>query len=89
MPLILLMKFAKRYFDIGAWKSPEPDGFHAGFYHDNWDIIGRDVTEVCLSVLNGSTSSEALNATHIVLIPKVKTQPQKRLLTLGRLVFVT
>ena len=49
-----------------------PDGFHAGFYKDNWGTVGSDVTGVCLRVLNGQESVSVLNDTHIVLIPRIK-----------------
>ena len=59
-------------FSMGAWKSPGPDGFHAGFFQENWDLVGADVTRTCLKVLNGHCSIRELNATYIVLIPKIK-----------------
>ena len=63
-------------FSMGAWKSPGPDGFHAGFFQENWDLVGADFTRTCLKVLNGLCSIQELNATYIVLIPKIKS-PKK------------
>lgn len=61
---------------MAFWKSLGLDGFHAGFYQENWELVGNDVTEVCLQVLNGQRSVHSINATHIVFIPKVKA-PRK------------
>ena len=35
-----------------SWKSPGPEGFHSGLYQKNWELVGADVTKVCLQVLN-------------------------------------
>lgn len=63
-------------FHMGAWKSPGPDGFHSGFYQKNWELVGADVTKVCLQVLNDHRSVNDLNYTFIVFILKVKV-PRK------------
>jgi hypothetical protein len=55
-------------------KAPEPDGFAADFYQQNWSTVGAEVCKVALHFLNGSKMEENLNATHIALIPK-KTAP--------------
>jgi len=52
-------------------KSPGPDGFSAGFYQQAWDTIGDEVSSSVLSFLNGSSFNQSINATNIVLIPKV------------------
>lgn len=61
-------------FGMAPWKSPGPDGFHAGFYQSNWDILGQKITDVCLHILNDGISIGALNSTYLVLIPKTKNQ---------------
>lgn len=63
-------------FVMGAWKSPGPDGLHAGFFQDNWDLVGSDIAEICLSILNGGKSIKPLNHTFVALIPKIKS-PKK------------
>lgn len=35
------------------WKAPGPDGLHAGFYQTYWGTVGKEVTELALSILNG------------------------------------
>ena len=57
-------------------KAPGPDGMSAIFFQKYWAIIGRDVTESVLYVLNGNGSTAEYNKTNIVLIPKTKA-PQR------------
>lgn len=47
-------------FSMSLWKAPSPDGFHAGFYQENWDVLGADVTNVCLNILNEGSSPSRL-----------------------------
>jgi hypothetical protein len=57
-------------------KAPGPDGMSAIFFQKYWAIIGRDVTETVLYVLNGNGSITEYHKTNIVLIPKTKA-PQR------------
>lgn len=58
-------------FQMGALKSPGLDGFSGLFYHKYWEIVRNLVHETSKDFRNGSVSLQALNQTHIVLIPKV------------------
>lgn len=58
-------------FQLGALKSPGPDGFSGLFYHKFWEIVKDLVHETTTDFRNGSVSLQALNQTHIALIPKV------------------
>ncbi|XLR24789.1 hypothetical protein S83_052689 [Arachis hypogaea] len=53
-------------------KALGPDGMPALFYQRMWKIVGRDVTEQVLNVLNNTADPTLLNTTHICMIPKIK-----------------
>ena len=57
-------------------KSPGPDGMSPNFYQKYWDLVGIDVINCVLNVLNVGILPSGLNETYICLIPKVKN-PQK------------
>ena len=56
-------------------KSPGPDGMSLFFFQKYWHIVGRDVIEAVLSVLNLGHFLHKMNHTHIVLVPK-KNDPK-------------
>lgn len=53
-------------------KSLGPDGFLACFYQRAWPTVRGEVCKAVLDFLNDGHFDNAINATHIVLIPKVK-----------------
>jgi hypothetical protein len=53
-------------------KALRPDGFNAGFFQKNWEIMGLEVCQTILYILNSGEISEELNSTYIALIPKMK-----------------
>ncbi|XP_074287677.1 uncharacterized protein LOC141612827 [Silene latifolia] len=57
-------------FQMGALKSPGPDGIPAIFYQKCWYFIKKDVTTAVLSVLNSGMVLKEHNRTFITLIPK-------------------
>ena len=57
-------------------KALGPDGMPAIFFQKFWNIIGGDVTKLCLDMLNGDSQISDINKTHIVLIPKIKEPRQ-------------
>lgn len=59
--------------NMNPTKAPSPDGMHAIFYKQYWDIVGNDVVDLCLKVLNGQEGPGDLNETFISLILKSKS----------------
>ncbi|XP_057444580.1 uncharacterized protein LOC130736815 [Lotus japonicus] len=53
-------------------KAPGSDGTRTLFYKKFWDIVGEDVTDLVLQILNGQKSPKDISHTLIVLIPKIK-----------------
>ena len=66
----------KALFMMGPNKAPGPDGFTAGFFQHHWRLLGPSITKGVLDFLNGGELPAEVNATTIVLIPKVK-HPQE------------
>lgn len=48
----------------------DPDGLNATFYHHYWGIIGKDITNITLNILNRDGNVSNINQTFICLIPK-------------------
>lgn len=55
---------------MGSTKAPGFDGFPALFFQKYWHIVGKDIGDFCLGVLNNGKDFEGLNLTEIILIPK-------------------
>ena len=51
-------------------KSTGPNGMSLFFFQKFWNIVGDDVIEAILLVLNSKHMLHKMNFTHIVLIPK-------------------
>ena len=57
-------------------KSPGPDGMPPIFFQKYWNIVGQNVSDCILNILNTGVMPLEMNETHICLIPKTKI-PQK------------
>ncbi|CAN6675688.1 unnamed protein product [Malus baccata var. baccata] len=58
-------------FKMGGLKAPGPDDFQGIFYQSFWEHVYGDVCALVRELMQGSSSPTSLNATYIVLIPKV------------------
>ncbi|KAM1743179.1 hypothetical protein ACFX12_013097 [Malus domestica] len=56
---------------MGSLKAPGPDGFQGIFYQSFWEQLKDDVNSLIKSLMHGTANPSTLNATHVVLIPKV------------------
>ena len=57
-------------------KSLGPDGMSTLFFQKYWTIVGNNVTNLVLNVLNSGMSMAEINKTNIALVPKNKN-PQR------------
>lgn len=68
---------AKEVYDaiksLKAKSAPRPDGLSTLFYQKYWEIIGHDITEYTLNILNNNGNVNDINHTYISLIPKVNS----------------
>lgn len=53
-------------------KSPGPDGLPALFFQKFWHIVGGEVQNLALNILNNNDQPHDINKTFLVLIPKCK-----------------
>ncbi|KAK5840244.1 hypothetical protein PVK06_009133 [Gossypium arboreum] len=56
---------------MGPTKAPGHDGFPAMFFQRYWHIVGKEIVEYCLGILNNNEEVASFNNTNIVLIPKL------------------
>ena len=67
----IAMKVREATFQMGALKSPGPNGMPAFFFQKYWNIVGEDVVEAVLNFLNNGDFIDDIIQTFIVLIPKI------------------
>ncbi|OMO55679.1 reverse transcriptase [Corchorus capsularis] len=59
-------------FQLGELKSPGPDGFNGMFFQRHWNLIKDDICRMVRNFFRSGKLLKEMNATEIVLIPKVK-----------------
>ncbi|KAK5774661.1 hypothetical protein PVK06_042517 [Gossypium arboreum] len=59
-------------FDMAPFKDPGSDGFQAGFFQKQWEIIVEDICDWVKNVFDGEIIDPEFNNTLIVLISKVQ-----------------
>ncbi|XP_019162021.1 PREDICTED: uncharacterized protein LOC109158590 [Ipomoea nil] len=59
-------------FDMNPMKAPGPDGYHAAFYQQMWDIVGASMFDMVEKAFETGKLQEHVNDTLLVLIPKVQ-----------------
>lgn len=57
-------------FSMWALKAPGPDGFHAMFFQNQWDIIGNSVCTFIKNCFRNPSKIDDINDTDVILIPK-------------------
>ena len=60
-------------WSLKAFKSPGPDGLHAGFFQRFWSTVGDSVKEEIRKAFVCRKIPDYLNSTSIVLIPKIQS----------------
>ena len=63
-------KVTKALQQLHPTKALGPDDMSAIFYHKYWDVVGPNITNMVLSVLNSNLPMNEINKTNISLIPK-------------------
>lgn len=69
------MEIKEVIFSIGNEKAPGPDGFPAGFFKKNWDLVGDDVAAGVLEFFEKGRILKEWNHTVVTLIPKKAHEP--------------
>lgn len=69
---ITLEEVQSAAFDLGATKSPGPDGFSGTFYQTHWEIVQSIIHLSASQHQSTAKMLQQLNQTHIALIPKLK-----------------
>lgn len=58
-------------FEMTPFKATGPDGFHAGFYQNQWNTVGAEVVKQAMKFFTTGSMDQNVNDTLVSLIPKV------------------
>jgi len=64
---------SKTISDLKSNSAPGLGGLSALFFQKYWDIIGKDIIDYSLNILNNNGSPKDINHTYISLIPKISS----------------
>lgn len=82
--MVTLEEVKDALWSMKPYKSPGPDGLHAGFFQSFWFLVGDSVREVVFKAFIERKIPEYINKTLIVLSPKVQSsRSSPKLLLLG------
>ena len=70
--MVMLEEIKEALWSMKPYKSPGPDGLHAGFYQWFWLIVGDSVIKEVMKIFVDRKVPDFLNKTLIVLIPKTQ-----------------
>ncbi|KAG8499222.1 hypothetical protein CXB51_005747 [Gossypium anomalum] len=71
-------------------KAPGIDGLSYIFFKENWEVVGKDVLNLCHEILDGNKDISCINEMIIVLLPKIKESVDMsnfRLISLCRVIY--
>ncbi|KAL0289060.1 UNVERIFIED_CONTAM: Retrovirus-related Pol polyprotein from type-2 retrotransposable element R2DM [Sesamum calycinum] len=69
---VTLAEIKDAAFDIAEDSAPGPDGYTAGFFKASWSVVGKEVSEAVSEFFRTGKLLKQVNATLLVLIPKVQ-----------------
>lgn len=59
-------------YQMKGTNSHSPNGLSTYFYQHYWNIIGNDITNLALNILNNNSNVANLNQTYICCITKIR-----------------
>ena len=82
MQPVLDEEIRQTVFQITADKSLGPNGFTGSFYHEYWDVVGKDIVDMVKAFWYSGKLLRKLNHAHLVLIPNLHNPRRMTQLTL-------
>ncbi|KAL0329413.1 UNVERIFIED_CONTAM: Retrovirus-related Pol polyprotein from type-1 retrotransposable element R2 [Sesamum radiatum] len=73
---ITLTEINDATFDIDEDNAPGPDGYTSGFFKASWSVVGNDISAAVGEFFTTGRLLKQVNATLLVLIPKVQIPSQ-------------